>query len=698
MNRSYRSVWNESLGAWVATSEVTAARGKKSSSNRALVSSSVLASVLAAAALMPSLALADTVNDTYGVCLRSTGQGTWTCEVPVAGGGVARISGVPDAYNGPDAAFVNNWAAQNLGANALAIGNLLTQATGESSIAIGNAAKAQAEASTAIGTSAQAIAINSVALGAGSKADGSTLSQAAYAPGGVAVAGTTPVAEVSLGSAGKERRITNLAAGATDTDAVNVSQLKALNASVSAGQTHYYSVNDGGSQAGNYANDGATGAGSLAAGVNVRAEGKNSTAVGSQSTVTNSHQSSAFGYANNIISKINGFGDNTLVAGSENSASEINRSVVLGHKNSAVSGSVVSVMGADNTLNSVNKSQVIGNLNSVKDSLFITALGAENNISFTRQNNVIGNWNNISGTVAEGSRFNTVIGDRNNMVDGVANILVGDGHKVGAGVSNSYVIGSISTVTAGVTQAVAIGRSASVGANNGIALGAGANAAFTNSISMGLLSGVTGNNGAALGVQAKAGTNATAVGVRANAVGNASVALGTNALATVDAGVALGRDSVASTVPGIAGYVPSGASGSAIAATQSTLGALSVGNAANGVFRQINGVAAGTVDSDAVNVAQLKAVDTKASAGWNIGANAEAAGLNVAPGGKVDFSASNANLTVQRSGTDIQYGLSNTLDLSSVGSITTGNAVLNNAGVTVTNGRALLHKQRACAL
>ena len=158
MNRSYRSVWNESLGAWVATSEVTAARGKKSSSNRALVSSSVLASVLAAAALMPSLALADTVNDTYGVCLRSTGQGTWTCEVPVAGGGVARISGVPDAYNGPDAAFVNNWAAQNLGANALAIGNLLTQATGESSIAIGNAAKAQAEASTAIGTSAQAIA------------------------------------------------------------------------------------------------------------------------------------------------------------------------------------------------------------------------------------------------------------------------------------------------------------------------------------------------------------------------------------------------------------------------------------------------------------------------------------------------------------------------------------------------------------
>jgi hypothetical protein len=72
------------------------------------------------------------------------------------------------------------------------------------------------------------------------------------------------VGEVSVGSAGAERRVTNVAAGSGDTDAVNVSQLK-------ASLTHYYSVNDGGVASGNYNNDGATGTNALAAGVNAAA-------------------------------------------------------------------------------------------------------------------------------------------------------------------------------------------------------------------------------------------------------------------------------------------------------------------------------------------------------------------------------------------------------------------------------------------
>ncbi|VTR52739.1 Haemagglutinin [Serratia fonticola] len=86
---------------------------------------------------------------------------------------------------------------------------------------------------------------NNVALGAGAVSDGSTLASAAYNPNSLfTLAGTAPVGEVSIGSAGNERRIINVAAGAQDTDAVNVSQLK----SVASGLTHYYSVNDNGAQ------------------------------------------------------------------------------------------------------------------------------------------------------------------------------------------------------------------------------------------------------------------------------------------------------------------------------------------------------------------------------------------------------------------------------------------------------------------
>ncbi|HVX03683.1 MAG TPA: YadA-like family protein, partial [Rhodanobacteraceae bacterium] len=80
------------------------------------------------------------------------------------------------------------------------------------------------------------------------------------------------------------RRITNVAAGGAPTDAVNVSQLQSLADTVAADQTHYYSVNDGGTPGGNYDNDGATGVDSLAAGVGASATAGNATAVGQGAT------------------------------------------------------------------------------------------------------------------------------------------------------------------------------------------------------------------------------------------------------------------------------------------------------------------------------------------------------------------------------------------------------------------------------
>ena len=124
------------------------------------------------------------------------------------------------------------------GTNSIAIGPN-SVASGENSSAMGNGAVASAYNAVAIGTSATASSANSVALGANSVADGSTLKQTAYNPGGSA-AGLSPVGEVSVGSTGSERRITNVAAGSADTDAVNVSQLKGLSS-----EAHTYTDNVG---------------------------------------------------------------------------------------------------------------------------------------------------------------------------------------------------------------------------------------------------------------------------------------------------------------------------------------------------------------------------------------------------------------------------------------------------------------------
>ena len=95
-----------------------------------------------------------------------------------------------------------------------------------------------------------------------------------------------------------------------------------------------------------------------------------------------------------------------------------------------------------------------------------------------------------------------------------------------------------------------------------------------------------------------------------------AVSIGHNANVTVSGGVALGYRSIASTDRGITGYDPSiqGPSAETSSTWQATEAAVSVGDAANHVTRQITGVAAGTEDTDAVNVAQLKKVAAKAEA------------------------------------------------------------------------------------
>ncbi|MDP8033330.1 YadA-like family protein [Pasteurella atlantica] len=102
---------------------------------------------------------------------------------------------------------------------------------------------------------------------------------------------------------------------------------------------------------------------------------------------------------------------------------------------------------------------------------------------------------------------------------------------------------------------------------------------------------------------------AVAIGYRSKAVANKTIALGFDAEANIQGGIALGSYAKAIGMPGTKGIDVSGRNGADDTATwKSTLGALAIGDTdgTNKYTRQITGLAAGTNDTDAVNVAQLR--------------------------------------------------------------------------------------------
>ena len=162
--------------------------------------------------------------------------------------------------------------------------------------------------------------------------------------------------------------------------------------------------------------------------------------------------------------------------------------------------------------------------------------------------------------------------------------------------------------------------------------------------------GATGNNATAAGVRTSAAGNfATAVGADATAANANSTAIGYKAKSSVDDGVALGANSVASVAAGKAGYNvktadsrTNGYSGLTGAALTSTMGAVSVGDGGTKT-RQITNVAAGTADTDAVNVAQLRNVNLKVAGNT----------------GKNDVLLDNQTLTVKGDGSYVTTSVNN---------------------------------------
>ena len=172
-------------------------------------------------------------------------------------------------------------------------------------------------------------------------------------------------------------------------------------------------------------------------------------------------------------------------------------------------------------------------------------------------------------------------------------------------------IGTSSQATGG--DSIALGKSAKATSGDAIAIGQDSEANNLNAVALGKTSKATGASATALGPQSTASaTFATAIGMSSVANQEYAIAIGGGSQATVQRGVALGTYSVADTASGVTGYDANanrtnkyaGLTGKAL---RSSWGAVSIGDGTN--TRQITGLAAGTKDTDAVNVAQLKSVN-----------------------------------------------------------------------------------------
>ena len=200
---------------------------------------------------------------------------------------------------------------------------------------------------------------------------------------------------------------------------------------------------------------------------------------------------------------------------------------------------------------------------------------------------------------------------------------------------------------------VAMGQLAKANKNNTVAIGTKAEATNTNSTAVGSYSQAKGASSAAYGTQAlanglgaaafgpgasagtgdadgaadgavaigrkatvaKAAAGGTAIGWASEATKADATAIGHSANANIAGGVALGSESKTTVDKGVKGFNPAEDrtnkyAGLAANVQTSTLAAVSVGDGATAT-RQITGLAAGTADSDAVNVAQLRSVNLK---------------------------------------------------------------------------------------
>lgn len=256
------------------------------------------------------------------------------------------------------------------------------------------------------------------------------------------------------------------------------------------------------------------------------------------------------------------------------------------------------------------------------------------------------------------------VDEAGNKITPVAENTLANYYNGGATGSASMAFGVGTTAQGNLSLAMGVNSSAS--GLNSLAIGYGNEAAGTQSVAVGNSSNASGNYSVAMGLGAQAGTKntdvestdhggAVAVGYGASAAETGSAAygysatasavessaFGTSAQANTEGSIALGAHSVANREKGSTGYLAPDMTDPANAANAatwvSTSGAVSLGGtdaaeagANKTISRQITNLAAGSEDSDAVNVAQLKAVESK---GMNFQGNDTTTSVHLNQGG-----------------------------------------------------------------
>ena len=593
-------------------------------------------------------------------------------------------------------------------ANKFAAGSELTTS---GNTAIGKNSTAKGGSSVALGDTATADKANAVALGANSNTDVAAARVTQATVGSITYsgfAGGTNIQagdQVSVGKTGSERQIKHVAPGeisATSTDAINGSQLYAV---AEKAQTHYYSVKstETGTDS-NYANDGATGSNSLAAGAKAKASAMNTVAVGYNAQATND-SAVAVGANTEATNASTALGDSSKAKGKNSTA--------LGWNANAVGEADVFIgkQAGGNTMN-VGNSRNIG-----------IGEGAISNVGNTKVSNIIG----IGTGAAAGMQ-----GDHNIALGAYAN---GTGNDFAAvTTSNNVAIGERTRASGG--NSIAIGNRNKAEGQAAIALGVGSNAAGQNSFAAGQNAQATAAGTIAIGGSPQAanaanasGSQAIAIGRQAAASNTDSLALGRGAKSTHNSAVALGADSVTAAAVGtntatVGDLIYSGFAGAAPVAT------VSVGDADK--ERTITNVAAGRINNtstDAINGSQLywtqdaisnvgkssknilggnaamdnrgnitmsnigdigentvhdaiKAVKATANKGWNVQTNGSGT-TNVAPGDTVNFK-NGTNIAITHAGKEITIATNPNLTADSL-TINNGGPVINNSGINMGN-------------
>lgn len=606
------------------------------------------------------------------------GHGANTNSRSVAIGAKASVTNDESVAIGHNASVPTQYSVA-IGSNAKTSGN--TYGT-----AIGYFAESTNQYATALGANAKANHIYDVALGDSSVANGATENDNVkyITINGVQHQFSNAVSQhaVSVGNENLTRQIKRVANGEVSpqsTDAINGSQLyaiaQAITNNTSGGGTtdgvHYYSVNSRNQdENSNYTNHGAIGTDAMAAGVSAKATGVNSMAVGkgaqalANSAVAIGDGAKADGVGATVIGQYGtasgryalAFGgqktDNTAPAANNQAIGD--NSVAFGERSKA-SGSNSTAFGqATQALEE--RATAFGQRTTAKQSN-ATAFG-QDTVADGQNATAFGNL-----TVAQNYGA-TAFGNKNKAIGMYATAWGGGDKVIGKDANDNDI--KQGTVASG-TYATAFGERTEASGESATAFGSDSTASGKNALAFGENSTAAGENSLAAlgGTTDQDAANAAAIGKEAQAKLADSVALGSGAVADRQSG-AKGYDAA------------TGQETTQTSATWvSSANAVAVGNDST-LTRQITGVAAGSQDTDAVNLAQLKEVGklAKKHTTVSVGNNKADADDSLVKGG---------NLELKRHTTDGQanydVALSKDVDLGKEGSLKAGNTTINNDGV-----------------